>query len=176
MGVGDFDLRNLLAGEIGWESALPELVLPLDLSLGFGRGSIAEANVVEFEGPAQLGQRVGGFREKDGVIVDVNLQWSSVGQEGGGKEIQVGQEEFAAIEFGTDKYAATIVEHIEHGKVHRAKREPVMGRSVQLPEFADLRALPAPHWGARAFGRGRMRKTILDGPAPDLGAVELEGE
>ena len=55
MWVGDFDLCNLFAGEIGWESALPELVFPLDFSLGLGRGSVPEANVVELERPAQLG-------------------------------------------------------------------------------------------------------------------------
>jgi hypothetical protein len=29
-----------------------------------------------------------------------------------------------------------------------------MGRSVQLPEFADLGALPAAHWSVRALGGG----------------------
>ena len=50
-----------------------------------------------------------------------------------------------------------------------------MGRSVQLPEFADLGALPATHWGVRAFGRSRMGMTIFNRPAADLCAVELEG-
>ena len=51
-----------------------------------------------------------------------------------------------------------------------------MGRSVQLPEFADLGALPAAHWGVRAFGRSRMRAAILNRPAADLGTVKFEGE
>ena len=50
-----------------------------------------------------------------------------------------------------------------------------MGRSVQLPKFTDLGTLPATHRGVRAFGRIRMRKTILNRPAADLGAIELEG-
>ena len=37
------------------------------------------------------------------MIVDVDLQGASVGQEGGGEEIQVGQEEFSRIEFRADK-------------------------------------------------------------------------
>ena len=49
-----------------------------------------------------------------------------------------------------------------------------MGRSVQLPEFADLGALPAADWGVRAFGGSRMRITIFT--AADLGAVQPEGE
>src|ERR1022692_560858 len=175
VGVGGFDLGNLFAGEIGREPALPELVLALDFALGLRCWGIKEADVVELERPAELGQRIGILREEHGVIIDVDLQRSAVEEESGWEEIQIGQEEFSAIEFGTDKDAATIVEHIEHGKVQRAGREPAMGRSVQLPEFADLRALPATHWGVRAFGRSRMGMTIFNRPAADLCAVELEG-
>ena len=153
MGIGEVELGDVFAGEIGGESALPELVFALDFPLGLGCWGIQEANVIELERPAELGQGFGIFREKDGVIINVDLQWPAVRQESGREKIQVGQEEFSAIEFGTDKEAATIVEHIEHGKVQRAGREPTMGRSVQLPEFADLGALPAAHWGVRALGR-----------------------
>jgi len=175
VGVGGFDLGNLFAGEIGREPALPELVLALDFALGLRRWSIKEADVVELERPAELGQRVGILSEEHGVIIDVDLQRSAVDEESGGEEIEIGQEEFSAIEFGTDKDAATIVEHIEHGKVQRAGREPAMGRSVQLPEFADLGALPAAHGCVGAFGRSRMRITHFNRPAADLGAVQLEG-
>ena len=50
-----------------------------------------------------------------------------------------------------------------------------MGRGIQLPEFADLRALPAAHGGPDFFGRDGMGEFVFDGPAADLGAVELEG-
>ena len=173
--VGGFDVGNVLTGEIGRESALPELMLALDFSFGLRRWGIQETNVVELERPAELGQRVGILREKDGVIIDVDLQRSAIDQESGGEEFQVGQEEFSAIEFGTDEHAGTIVEHIEHGKVQGAQREPAMGGSVQLPEFADLGALPATYWGVRAFGRSRMRIPVFNCPAADLCAVELEG-
>ena len=173
--VGRFDLGDLFAGEKGWEPALPELVLALDFPLGLGRWGIKEANVVKLEGRAELGQGVGILREKDGVIIDVDLERTPVGQEGGGKKIEVGQEKFPIIEFGRDEQAAAIVEHIDHGKIQRATGEPAMGRSVQLPEFADLGTLPAPHRGVGTFGRVPMRQTIFNGPVPDLGPVELEG-
>ena len=173
--VSGFDLGDLFAGEIGGQSALPELVLPLDFSLGLGCGCIEEANVVELERRAQLGQGLGILCEKDGMVIDVNLQGSSVDQESGGEEIEVGQEEFAVIDFGTDEHAATIVQHIEHGKGQRTWGKPAMGRSIQLPEFADLGALPAAHGSVRAFGWSGMRQAILNRPAADLGAVELEG-
>src|ERR1039458_5627377 len=130
VGVGGFDLGNLFAGEIGREPALPELVFALDFALGLRGWGIQEADVVELERPAELGQRVGILGEKDGVIIDVDLQRSAVDQESGGEEIEIGEEEFSAIEFGTDEHAGTIVEHIEHGKVQRAQREPAMGASV----------------------------------------------
>ena len=117
MGIGVFDLGDVFAGEIGREPALPELVFALDFSLGLGRWGIKEANVVELEGRAQLGERVGILGEKHGVIIDVDLQRSAVSQESGGEEIQVGEQEFAVIDFGADEQAAAIVQHIEHGKV-----------------------------------------------------------
>src|ERR1039457_1550261 len=88
--VGGFDLGDVLAGEIEWESALPELVLALDFSFGLRRWGIQETNVVELECPAQLGQRVGILREEDGVIIDIDLQWSSVDQKRCGEELQIG--------------------------------------------------------------------------------------
>ena len=125
--VGLVDLEDVFAGEKGWEPALPELVLALDFTLGLRRWSIKETNVVELEGPAQLSQRVGIVGEKHGVKIDVDLQGPAIGQERGGKEIQVGEQKFPVIDFGADEDAAAIVEHIEHGRVQRAAGEPVMG-------------------------------------------------
>ena len=175
MRVGHFELSDLFAGEIGRQSALPELVFTLDFSFGLGCWGIQEANVVEFERRAELGQGLGILGEKDGMVIDVNLQGATVAQERGGQEIKVGQQEFAAIDFGTDEHAATIVEHIEHGKGQRRRGKPAMGRSIQLPEFTDLGALPAAHWSVRAFGGSGMGEAVLHGPAADLGAIELEG-
>ena len=50
-----------------------------------------------------------------------------------------------------------------------------MGGSVQLPEFADLGALPSAHRSVKALRGSRMGAAILHGPAADLGAVEFEG-
>ena len=115
--VGLMDLVDVFAGEKGREPALPKLVFALDFSLGLGRWSIKETNVVELESRTELSQRVGILREKHGVIIDVDLQGPAVVQESGGEEIQVGEQEFAVIDFGADEQAAAIVQHIEHGKV-----------------------------------------------------------
>ena len=149
-------------------------MLALDFAFGLRRWGIKETDVVELEGPAQLGQRVGIVGEKDGVIIDVDLQGAAVGQESGGEEIEVGEQEFALIEFGADEQAAAIVEHIEHGKVQSRSGNQRWGeasscQSSPIGERCQRRT------GARAFGRDGMRQTVFDGPAADLGAVELEG-
>lgn len=71
--IGGFDLGDVFAGEIGWKSALPELVLALDFAFGLRRWGIKEADVVELEGPTELGQRLGILREKHSVIINVDL-------------------------------------------------------------------------------------------------------
>jgi len=50
-----------------------------------------------------------------------------------------------------------------------------MGRGVELPEFADLSALPAADGGQDFFWRDGMGEMIFQCPTADLGAVEFEG-
>ena len=92
-------LREGFAGKIRREAFLPELVFSLNFPFGLWGWSITKTNVVELERPAQLGERVRVMGEKDGVIIDVKLEWPSVGQKGGGQEIKIGQEEFPLIDF-----------------------------------------------------------------------------
>ena len=53
--------------------------------------------------------------------------------------------------------------------------KPAVGRGVELPEFADFRALPAAHGGPDLLCRDGMGEIVFQCPAADLGAVELEG-
>ena len=174
MAVGIFQIGDLFARKIGWEPFLPKLMFPFDFTFGLRSRSIEETNVIEFEGPAQLGERLRDLREKEAVIIHVELQRSAVGQEGGGQEIKVGQEQFPVIKFRADEKAAAVIEHVEHREVERELRKPGMRRSVQLPEFADLRALPAAHGRVRTLRWHGMREIIFQGPAANLGPVELE--
>ena len=54
-------------------------------------------------------------------------------------------------------------------------RKPAVGRGVELPEFADLRALPAAHRGEDLFGRDGMGEIVFQRPTADLSPVEFEG-
>ena len=49
-----------------------------------------------------------------------------------------------------------------------------MRRGVQLPEFADLRALPAAYWRVGTLRWHWVGVIISNGPTANLGTVELE--
>ena len=136
----------------------------------------AQAEVVEGQGHAQLGQGVGILRGKNAsFVIDVELQRGSAGQAGGGQAIKIGEQEFALVKFGAGEPAAAIVERVEHGKKIFAVRQPAVGRGVEWPEFTGPGALPAADGSENAFGRDGMGGIIFDGPTADLGAVEFEG-
>ena len=169
-----FEFGGLFAGEGGRKAFLPEWGFALDFAFGLGRWSIQEANVVELQRRAQLSERLWVLREEDAVIIDIELEGASVGQEGGGQEIQVGQEELALTEFGADEEAAAIVEPVEPGEVERAERKPTVRRGLQWPEFTQLRALPAPNRSVRFLRGSRTGRAVLHGPMADLRPVEFE--
>jgi hypothetical protein len=95
--------------------------------------------------------------------------------QGGGQEVEVGEQEFPLVNFCAGEPAAAIIEQIEPGEGGPGVRKPAVRRGVELPEFADLRALPAADGRQNFFGRDRMGETVFERPAADLGAVELEG-
>ena len=57
-----------------------------DLALGLGRGGVAQAEVVEPQRPAHLGERVGVVGEKEAVVVDVKPERASVGRKAAGRK------------------------------------------------------------------------------------------
>ena len=174
VGIGRFDFPDVFAGKEGGQASLPELVFAFDLAFGLGRWGVAQADVVEFESPAQLGKRVGVVGEKDAVIIDVELQGPSVGAESGGQEIEIGKQQFAFVNFGTGEQAAAIIDHVEHGKGLLGVGKPAVGRGIQLPEFADAVPLPAAHGGANFYGRNLVGQAVGQCPPSNLGAVEFE--
>ena len=82
-----------------------------------------------------------------------------MGAEGGGRKIQVGEPEFAFVKLGTGAAAAAIIEQVEPRVGDVSAGKPGLGRGVQLPEFADLGALPPAPGGPDAAGRAKpLRK------------------
>ena len=172
--IGRGDLGNLFAGEVGGQAALPVLMGAFDFAFGLGRGSLQETDVIKLERPAQLGQGVRIVGEKDTVVIHVDAERAPVSQKSGGQKVEIGEEEFTFINLGAGEQAAAIIQHVEHGEGKLGVREPAMGRGVQLPEFADLRAWPAAHGGQNFFRRDGMSQMVFQRPAADLGAVEFE--
>lgn len=94
--VGHFDFGGFFAGQAGGPPPLPELVFAFDFAFGLGRGGVAQADVIELERPAPLGPGVRILREEDTVVIDVDWERTSVGQESGGQEVELREEEFRA--------------------------------------------------------------------------------
>ena len=95
--IGDIDFGDFFTGEAGGQAPLPVLVGPFDFAFGLGRWGIEKTDVVKFECPAQLGQGGRVVGEKETVVIDIDLQGAAVGQERGGQEVEVGEQQFALI-------------------------------------------------------------------------------
>ena len=108
------------------------------------------------------------------MIIDIELKRSSIRQEGRGKKIQVGEKEFSFIELGAHKKTAAIIEHIEHGEVEGAEWEPVVWGGIELPEFPDLRTLPAADGSRRLASGCAMGMAVLQRPVAYLSTIELK--
>ena len=173
--IGDGDLVDLFAGEVGREAALPVLMFAFDFAFGLRCGRVIQADVVELERPAQLGQRVGHIGKEEAVVIDIELQRPPVRQKRGGEEVVVGEQQFALVESGAGKQAAAIIQHVEHREADLRSRKPAVGRGIQLPEFADAGALPAPHRRQDALRWDRVGELMAERPAAHLRAVERKG-
>jgi len=172
--IGLVQVGDVLAGEIGRQALLPIEVATLDLTFSLGGRSKTKGDAIEVKGLAQLGEGFGVMSEEQAVEIHIEFQRQTVLLECGGQEIKVGQEQFAFINFGTGEKPAAIVEHVEHGKGLGAAGEPAVGRGVQLPEFTDVAALPAPDRSGGTVVGLWVSQVMLYGPTSDLSAVDSE--
>ena len=150
VGLGEFG--NFFTGEAGGQPALPELMFAFDFAFGLRCGRVAQADVIELQGRAELRERVGRVGEEQAVVVHIQLERTTVFDKSGGEEVQIGEEGFTGIELGASKDAAAIVQHIEHGERLLGPGEPAVRGGVELPEFTELGALPTADGGADFFG------------------------
>ena len=56
MGVGLIDVRDLFTGEVSGQALLPEKVTAFDFALGLWGWGVTEADAIEVQGLAELGQ------------------------------------------------------------------------------------------------------------------------
>ena len=106
------------------------------------------------------------------MAIDVEAQREAVFEEGAREEVKIGGEVFGGVDACADAAAAAVVEHVEE-REQRAVRPPAVRGGVELPERADLAALPAADGGAW-LGRGLFGgEAVGEGEAADGGRIEL---
>src|SRR5690242_14701963 len=111
--------------------------------------------------------------KEQAVVIDIDFQRHAIIGEGSGQEIEISQEQFPLVDFGTSEDTAAVIKHVEHRKQLRAFGEPLMRGGVQLPKFTDVAALPsADRRGGAVVGPG-VSEVVLRGPAADLSAVQF---
>jgi len=174
--VGRFQFEDAVSGQEWRQTFLPIVVAAFDFTLGLGCWGEPEGDAVEVQGRAQLGQRVGGVGEENGVIVDVECQWQAVGLEGAGEKVEMCQQVFMGIEAGAQIVTGGIVEDIEQGLLVGIVWQPGVGAGVILPECPQIAGLPAFHGFGDLFVTGVWGQLVLAGPAADAGAVGFEVE
>ncbi len=175
-GVGGFEGEDVIGGEQGREPFLPVVVAALDLAFGLGSGGVAQGDAVKMEGLAELGERVRGVGEKEGMVIDVEGEREAVGEEDAGEEIEVGEERLGRVKTGTGVEAGGVVEDVEEGLFLQLAGEPGVRGGVVLPERAVVAGLPAADGLGGLFVAGVRGEAVGESPAADTGAVGLEME
>ena len=174
--VGAGNIVDLIGGQERGQAFLPVVVAALGLSLGLGRGGIAEVHAVEVEGGAKLGEGVGVVGVEEGVEVHVKGQRQAVGLEHAGQKVEMGEEGFGGIEAGPGVEACGVVEDFEEDLLFGKAGQPGVGCGVVLPERAVIARLPAFDGLGRGFVAGIGGEFVFQGPTADAGAVGWESE
>jgi hypothetical protein len=86
------------------------------------------------------------------------------------------QQGFGGIEACADIEARGVVENVEEGLLVGVAGQPGMGAGVVLPERTQIPGLPAFDGFVGGFVTGVGSELVLDGPAPNAGAVSFEVE
>ena len=154
----------------------PVVVASFDFAFSLWGGSVEEFDAVEVEGLAELGEGIRVVGVKEGVIVDVEGQGQAIGLKDAGEEVEVSQQSFGWVEARARIETRGIVENVQEDLFVGAVGQPRVWSGVVLPECAVVAGLPAFDGFGGAFEASVWGQVILDGPAPDAGAVGLELE
>ena len=174
--VGAREFDNALGGQQWEKPFLPVVVASFDFAFSLWGGSVEEFDAVEVEGLAELGEGIRVVGVKEGVIVDVEGQGQAIGLKDAGEEVEVSQQSFGWVEARARIETRGIVENVQEDLFVGAVGQPRVWSGVVLPECAVVAGLPAFDGFGGAFEASVWGQVILDGPAPDAGAVGLELE
>jgi len=174
--IGPFELEDVVSGQKWGEAFLPVVMAAFDFAFGLRGWGVAEFDAIEVKGLAELGEGVWVVGVEEGVEVHIQCQWQAVGLEDFGEEVQMGQQGFGGIEACADIEACGVIQDVEAGLFVGVAGQPSMGAGVVLPERAQVASLPAFDGFGGGFVAGVGGELVLDGPAPDAGAVGFEVE
>lgn len=91
-GVCRFDGMDGVGSQEWRETFLPVVVAAFDFALGLRCRGVAQGDAVEMQGLTELGEGVGRVGKEERVVIDVERERQSMGEEGAGEEIEVGGE------------------------------------------------------------------------------------
>jgi hypothetical protein len=103
-----------------------------------------------------------GVGVEEGVKVHVEGQRQSVGLEGAGQEIKMGQQGFAGVEACAGVVTGGIVQNIEQHLFVGLPGQPGVGVGVVLPERAVVTGLPTFDGFGRGFVAGEGSREAFD--------------
>ena len=174
--VGAIEFVDVIGGQERRETFLPVIMAALDFAFGLGRWGIEQFDAVEVKRLAEPSEGIGVVGVEEGVEVDIEGQWQTVVFEDAGQEIKMGQQGFGGIEARSDIEAGGVIQEVEEGLFVGVAGQPGMRAGVVLPERAQIPGLPAFDGFGCGFVTGVGSELVLDGPAPNTGAVGFEAE
>lgn len=173
-GVGRFRGADVFGSEQGGKPSLPVLMLAFDFAFGLGSAGVAQGDAVEVQRGSELGQRLGSLWEEKAMAIHIEFERQAMFGESGGQKVEVGQQVFGVINLSAGADAGTVIQQIEQRIVSLVTWEPTVRCGIQLPECADLEALPAPHRSGRAAWGNGVSQIVGDGPPANGGRIDLK--
>ena len=108
------------------------------------------------------------------MAIDVKFQRQAMLEKSCREEIEVSQEVLAMIDASAGGQAGTVVEQIEQWVVALVVvSKPSVRRGIELPESADLEALPAASGCSGSSFERLMSQTMSQGPAADSSWIDF---
>lgn len=111
--VGWGEGGDLLGGKKGGETFLPEVMETFNFAFGLWGGRVAQGDLIEMEGGAELGEGIGLMSEEEGVIIDVECERQATSEKGAGEEVEMSQKRLAWVEPRQRHHAAVIIKELE---------------------------------------------------------------
>ena len=79
--VGSFDLEDVIGGQERGQAFLPVVMAAFDFAFGLGCWGEAQGDAIEVQSGSELGESIRDLGEEEGVVIDIEGQGQTGGQE-----------------------------------------------------------------------------------------------